>query len=87
MQELTNEPLPERWQGLWETMSGEVTTESSKIRLQEWLEEMYFDGERNADLSGDDIIRLGHIIQKLLRFEPSARASAREILDDQWFRD
>ncbi|RDW61130.1 uncharacterized protein DSM5745_10628 [Aspergillus mulundensis] len=87
MQELTNEPLPERWQGLWETMSGDVTTEGSKIRLQEWLQEMYFDGERNTDLSGDDIVRLGNIIQKLLRLEPSARASAREILSDPWFLD
>ncbi|KAL4812261.1 kinase-like domain-containing protein [Aspergillus spinulosporus] len=87
MRELTNEPLPERWQEVWEAMSGEVPTEGSKIRLQEWLEEMYFDGERNADLTGDDILKLGHIIQKLLRFEPSARASAREILNDPWFRD
>lgn len=87
MRELTNEALPERWQKLWEAMSGEVTTEGSKIRLQEWLEEMYFDGERNADLTADDVVKLGHIIQKLLRFEPSARASAREILNDPWFWD
>ncbi|KAL4748172.1 hypothetical protein BDW72DRAFT_205823 [Aspergillus terricola var. indicus] len=85
--ELTNKPLPERWLGLWEAMSGEVAAEDSRIRLQEWLEEMYFDGQRKADLTGQGIVRLGHIIQKLLRFEPSARASAREILNDPWFRD
>jgi hypothetical protein len=74
MQELTNEPLPEIWLGLWEMMSGEVVAENSKTRLQKWLEEMYFDGGRKADLTGQDIARLGHIIQKLLCFEPSARA-------------
>lgn len=87
MQELTHEPLPERWLRLWETMSGDVAAEDPKTRLQEWLEKMYFDGERKADLTSQDIARLGHIIQKLLRFEPSARASAREILDDPFFRD
>jgi hypothetical protein len=55
-------------------MSGEVVAENSKTRLQKWLEEMYFDGGRKADLTGQDIARLGHIIQKLLCFEPSARA-------------
>ncbi|KAL4762382.1 serine protein kinase [Aspergillus foveolatus] len=87
MQELTDEPLPERWLGLWGTMSGDVASEDPKTRLQEWLEEMYFDGERKEDLTAQDIGRLGHIIQKLLRFDSSGRASARKILDDPLFRD
>lgn len=87
MLEMTSEALPERWLGLWEAMGGGVGAESSGPGLQEWLEDMYFDGERREDLTGEDIAKLGQIIQKLLRFEPSARASASEILNDPWFRD
>ena len=68
-------------------MDGGVVAESSGPGLQEWLEKMYFDGERKEDLTNQDITKLGQIIRKLLHFEPSARASAREILDDPWFRD
>ena len=87
MLEVTSEALPERWLGLWEAMGGGVGAESSGPGLQEWLEDVYFDGERREDLTGEDIAKLGQIIRKLLRFEPSARASASEILNDPWFRD
>ena len=87
MLEVTSEALPERWLGLWEAMGGGVGAESLGPGLQEWLEDVYFDGERREDLTGEDIAKLGQIIRKLLRFEPSARASASEILNDPWFRD
>lgn len=67
-------------------MESGIGAESSGPRLQEWLEDMYFDGERREDLTGEDIAMLGQIIGKLLRFEPSARASAGEILSDPWFK-
>ena len=87
MQEMTSEAVPERWLVLWEAMDDGVGAGNSGPGLQEWLEDMYFDGERREDLAGEDIAKLGQIIRKLLRFEPSARASAREILNDPWFRD
>ena len=87
MQEMASDALPERWLGLREAMSDGVDTESPGPGLQEWLEEMYFDGERKEDLTREDIAKLGQIIRKLLRFEPSTRASASEILNDPWFRD
>lgn len=83
MQEITGEIIPGRWQNLWEAMDSGITADSEPgSGLQEWLEEMYFDGERRQDLTGEEITRLGSVILKLLRFEPSARAEAREILDD-----
>ncbi|PWY96163.1 serine protein kinase [Aspergillus sclerotioniger CBS 115572] len=87
MQEITNDALPERWLGAWETMRGSTIMESSGPRLQEWLEEVYFDNEKKEDLTKEDIVQLGHIIQSLLRFEPSARASVKEVLNDPWFRN
>lgn len=49
---------------------------------ERWLEDMYFDGERRQDLTGEDITKLEQqIIQKI------TTASAREILNDHWFMD
>ncbi|BCS07329.1 hypothetical protein ALUC_11710A [Aspergillus luchuensis] len=87
MQEMGGEALPDRWAPLWESMRGENATEAGGPGLQEWLEEMYFDGERKEDMTRDDIVELGRIIRKLLRFEPGARASVEEILNDPWFEN
>ena len=65
MLEMTSEATPERWLGLWEATGGGVGAESSGPGLQEWLEDMYFDGERREDLTGEDIAKLGQIIQKI----------------------
>ncbi|OJZ90478.1 hypothetical protein ASPFODRAFT_28968 [Aspergillus luchuensis CBS 106.47] len=87
MQEMADEALPDRWVPLWESMRGKDATEAGGSGLQEWLEEMYFDGERKEDMTRDDIVELGRIIRKLLRFEPGARASVEEILNDPWFEN
>jgi hypothetical protein len=65
----------------------DVTAESSRPNLQEWLEEVYSDGRRTRDLIRADISRLGEIIGRWLCFGPWAIASARQILDDRWFNE
>lgn len=85
MREMASDALPTRWEDLFETMNTGSAEETSGPSLQEWLEEMYFDGERKETLSREDVVQLGRIIGRLLRFEPSSRASARDILDDPWF--
>ncbi|RAL17202.1 serine protein kinase [Aspergillus homomorphus CBS 101889] len=87
MHEIIGEAVPARWMGKWEAMRDGANVESPGPGLQEWLLEVYFDGERKEDLTKDDTLKLGRIIQRLLRFEPSARASVKELLDDPWFRD
>ncbi|KAI9679435.1 MAG: hypothetical protein M1817_005457 [Caeruleum heppii] len=86
MLEMANDGLPERWQPKWKAMDKESPGEESGHTLQEWLEEMYFDGERKAELTREDMLKLGQLIERLLRFEPSERASASEILQDSWFQ-
>ena len=83
MQDMASDVLPERWKAIWAREG--IITETSGPKLQEWLEEVYFDGSRRQELTREDIVRLGQIIGRLLKFEPSARASAREVLDDPWF--
>ncbi|CEL03982.1 hypothetical protein ASPCAL05116 [Aspergillus calidoustus] len=86
MREMATDDLPKRWQKMADMIcEGEkLDAEDPAPNLQEWLEEVYFDGSRTHDLSSEDIVSLGHIISRLLCFEPSARASAKDILKDPW---
>ncbi|KAF2789430.1 hypothetical protein K505DRAFT_253397, partial [Melanomma pulvis-pyrius CBS 109.77] len=85
MLDMASDGLPERWHQTWRAMDSASPGEKSGSTLQEWLEEMYFDGERNEDLTREDILKVGELVGRMLRFEPSMRASAREILQDPWF--
>jgi serine/threonine-protein kinase SRPK3 len=86
MLEMSNDELPERWQQTWRAMDSASTGEKSGYTLQGWLEEMYFDGERNDELTQEDILKVGKLMRSMLRFEPSKRASAKEMLQDSWFK-
>jgi serine/threonine protein kinase len=85
MLDTVGEELPERWQRTLREMDSACPGERSGQTLQEWLEETYFDGEREEDLTREDIIKVGELVRRMLRFEPSDRASAKEILQDPWF--
>jgi serine/threonine-protein kinase SRPK3 len=88
MQEMASDVLPARWHNSWDTMKEKDsgTPEPPGYGLQEWLEKVYFDGARKQNATPEVITRLGQAIGKLLYFEPCARASAREVLDDPWFK-
>ncbi|KAF2420196.1 kinase-like protein [Tothia fuscella] len=87
MLEMANDELPERWQQTWRAMDSASPGEKSGYTLQEWLEEMYFDGERNDDLTREDILKVGKLVRSILQFEPAKRASAEELLQDSWFKE
>jgi serine/threonine-protein kinase SRPK3 len=87
MLETASDDLPERWRQKWRAMDSAWTGEKTENSLQAWLEETYFDGVRNQDLTREDIGNVGALVRRLLRFEPSTRASAQEILEDPWFGD
>ncbi|KAL2862713.1 kinase-like domain-containing protein [Aspergillus lucknowensis] len=89
MRELASDDFPRRWQEMADTVykKEEAETESPGPNLHEWLQEVYFERSITPDLDKADIERLGQIIARLLRFEPSTRASAREVLEDQWLNE
>lgn len=87
MGEMASDNLPRICQETLDTMSEGPNDEDTRPYLQKWLEEVYFGGPHNPDLTEEDMLRLGLIIGKLLYFEPSARASARQILDDPWLQE
>lgn len=87
MLDTTQDDLPDRWLPQWKAMMRAEPRGEPGQTLQEWLEEVYFDEEAHADFTRQDILKVGQLIGKLLRFEPSARASARDLLQDPWFMD
>lgn len=81
MLELIGGELSERWGETWRAMGSAAPGEQSGYTPQRWLEEACFDGGKE-DLSREDILKVGELIRRMLRIGPSARASAREILQD-----
>jgi serine/threonine-protein kinase SRPK3 len=59
--------------------------EETNYSLEQLLQELYFDPDRAAEFSQQEITRLAKLIGKLLRYHPSARSTAAEILLDGWF--
>jgi serine/threonine-protein kinase SRPK3 len=66
MLETVNDDLPDRWRRDWHAMEGTLSDYSSTCSLQDWLEEMYFHGERRKDMSREDIMRVGGLIGSML---------------------
>jgi serine/threonine-protein kinase SRPK3 len=75
--EMANDELPELWQQTWRAMDSASPGEKSCYTLQDWLEQIYFDGKRNDDLTREDIVKIGKLVQNILQFESSKRASAK----------
>jgi hypothetical protein len=59
--------------------------DEKKYNLEQLLQELYFDQDRVADFSQQDITRLAMLIVKLLRYRASTRSTAAEILSENWF--
>ncbi|KAL8658697.1 MAG: hypothetical protein Q9202_007474 [Teloschistes flavicans] len=82
--------LPERWQEPWRHMrdsAAKAVELGQNSPLQEWLEEVYFNAQKDQSLSRNDIEAAGNLIRRFIQFEPSERISAREALEDPWFED
>jgi serine/threonine-protein kinase SRPK3 len=86
MLETVDDDLPDRWKTDWHAMEGTLSDHSFTCSLQDWLEEMYFDGERREDMSREDVVLVGRLIGSMLRMEPSARAPAKAVVQDAWFQ-
>ncbi|KAF4977038.1 hypothetical protein FZEAL_6400 [Fusarium zealandicum] len=77
--------LPSRWQAKWQAMEQGLPAEDDSYALHEWLEEIYLNDDKHADFTQEDIAEVGKLISRMLKFEPSLRATASDILTDSWF--
>lgn len=77
--------LPSRWRDKWQAMQKDLPEEDQSYTLPEWLAEVYFDDNKHAEFTWEDIVSVGKIIESMLKFEPSLRAAAKHNLADSWF--
>ncbi|KAI0873722.1 kinase-like domain-containing protein [Hypoxylon argillaceum] len=76
MIEFASDKLPRRWEEKWQDMKKKSPDDNDgpSITLQEWLEE-------------EDRIKIGDLVRRMLKLEPSLRSSVEDIANDPWFRD
>ncbi|KAF2126322.1 hypothetical protein P153DRAFT_377938 [Dothidotthia symphoricarpi CBS 119687] len=73
MLEMASDELPKRWQPAWDVMNSVSPDDRSDYTLQGWLEEVYFDGERDQYFSREDILEV-------------ERALSSNILENLWLQ-
>lgn len=94
MEESASDRLPERWVERANRLKaptvesnqvgGEEEETASTQALQQWLEEVYLDGGKKAELSLADVRKVGELVRKILWFEPCSRGTAAILLKNTW---
>ncbi|QPC80184.1 hypothetical protein HYE68_010936 [Fusarium pseudograminearum] len=83
LEEIPDE-LPIRWQAKWQVMQEELAQDRAMrpeyegdeiFTLQEWLDECYCVHDRKAGFTKKELASLAEAIGRMLRFEPSLRAT------------
>lgn len=85
MLDFCTDEIPSRWREKWQPLKRDPV-EDAPCTLQQWLEEVYFDDERRPEFTKQDIAHVSRLVGRLLKFEPSSRTLARELLEDPWFK-
>ncbi|KAM0397630.1 hypothetical protein ACHAPZ_008249 [Fusarium culmorum] len=94
LQEIPEE-LPIRWQAKWQVMQEELAQDRAMwleyegdeiFTLQEWLDECYYFHDMKDGFTKEELASLAEAIGRMLRFEPSLRATASEMLVHDLFR-
>lgn len=86
MMELTSDELPSRWQAKWHAMQKNTPQKDGGFTLQKWLEETYSWNDRQAEFTEEEITRMAEAIARMLKLEPSLRATPSEILAQNYFQ-
>ncbi|PSN59103.1 kinase-like protein [Corynespora cassiicola Philippines] len=72
--------LPDRWAARWQARN---SGEDEKYSLEEWLMELYFDEEKEAEFTQEQLQLWAKALRLLMRFEPTERVSAADILHER----
>ncbi|GAW13039.1 hypothetical protein ANO14919_024170 [Xylariales sp. No.14919] len=87
MMEFCGDELPDRWREKLDAVgvgrTGSINNAS--CTLLDWLEDIYFDDNKMSEFTRQDIARVCELVTRMLKFKPSSRASAKEIISDLWF--
>ncbi|KAM0547814.1 hypothetical protein ACHAPJ_010160 [Fusarium lateritium] len=85
MKDFATDDLPLRWRAKWEEMQKGLLEEDDSIGLGKWMQEVYFDSQKEDEFTSQDITIATGLIGRMLKFEPSLRATPGEILEDAWW--
>ncbi|KAI0115513.1 kinase-like domain-containing protein [Nemania sp. FL0031] len=82
--------VPDRWRGKLYRMGirRAESTSNPPYMLLEWLEKILsltFNDNKVAQFTRQDLVKVCELVAGLMKFEPSSRASAKEIMNDPWF--
>jgi len=78
-------PLPSRWQA--KSKCAEMNDEDTKYTLEQWLFELYFDSDKKAQFTHEELQSWATVISRLMKFEASERASPADVLKERCFLD
>ncbi|KAJ0123879.1 hypothetical protein J7T55_012350 [Diaporthe amygdali] len=59
MMDYCTDSIPDRWQKKWQEMEKDTSRDYQPPTLQQWLEEVYFDPDRNAEFTKQYITKVG----------------------------
>ncbi|KAF5645960.1 CMGC SRPK kinase [Fusarium tjaetaba] len=86
MIELIDDELPSRWKVKWREMESEAVYDEDNWTLQSWMEEVYFDNDKHPEFTREEIRAMAKLIARLMKFEPSLRATPTDILAEPWLK-
>jgi hypothetical protein len=73
MMEFATDSLLSRWQMKRQAMQEDLLYDDHSYTLQEWLEDVYFDNNKQAGFTRQDIAKVGKLIGRMLKFESFLR--------------
>ncbi|CCE27258.1 related to dis1-suppressing protein kinase dsk1 [Claviceps purpurea 20.1] len=86
MIEVTSDEVPSKWQAKWHAMQQEAPELDGGFTLKKWLEDVYFDRNKQAEFTSEEVADICEVVAAMLRFEPSLRATPSESLARAWFQ-
>ncbi|KAG5945206.1 hypothetical protein E4U59_006219 [Claviceps monticola] len=86
MIEVTSDEIRSKWQAKWHATQQEALEQDGGFALKKWLEDVYFDSNKQAEFTSEEVADIHEVVAAMLRFEPSLRATPSESLVRAWFQ-
>ncbi|KAG6099412.1 hypothetical protein E4U30_006684 [Claviceps sp. LM220 group G6] len=87
MIEVTSDEVPSKWQAKWHAMQQqEASEQDGGLTLKTWLEDVYFNSNKQAEFTSEEVAEIYEVVAAMLRLEPSRRATPSESLARAWFQ-
>lgn len=86
MIEVTSDKVPSKWQAKWHAMQQDAPEQDESFTLKKWLEDVYFNSNKQAEFTPEEVAEIYEVVAAMLRLEPSRRATPSESLARAWFQ-